>query len=550
MDPMSAMAMAAGISTAVQTVAKVILQIRDICQQVNGADVYLIGMVAQLHSIKSALEQIDLLMQKAEYDYQVQMDLDLAIQASELHIALLDKQLSQFKTKKNDPNALRLKAKIKTVFESDGMEACCNRLDRQANALNLLITVLTSRTITEQKSMLQRSASRKVFNQVRDDAESLQVLVDSASFTTARRNPGPLAARLPWRRFDCDKEVSQSKAYQSRRLERLTGRQPDEDVSDEATSEVKESHRPTAGEGHDSEDDKPDRRPSLPRLNSNFLTKLLRRRTEEVTAVQGADDVVEKEAQETHVQHTLEVGADVDEEQEIQAEQTTKYLSKVLAVGDGDAVRSLVSHGRHLWGLPEEALPIPRRVREATVFKLNTPCYDMSIYHHSIVGDARTHEDFCSQYRDVACVVMVVKLADYASGALSNTPGQSFRFAHHHVLFRTFANDHHLLLAKIALLLDTTGLQDALSKYPDQQWLMQGDGETTVEAFAEAVRTRAVQAGGIGASEERTTVLIGAPNDATASAIFAIAATSSQQRSHKWSGLKFGDLYDAKNPYA
>ncbi|KAK5132120.1 hypothetical protein LTR08_000371 [Meristemomyces frigidus] len=536
MDPVTAISMVSGISGAVQNIALLILRIRNFCQQVKVANVYLVGLIAQLNTIKSALEQIDILMQTGKYDYQVQMDLDLAIQASELHIALLDKQLVQFKTKRKDPYALRVQSKIRTVFESDGMEACCTRLDRQANALNLLITVLTSRTITEQKTMLQRSKSRKVFDQVREDAASMHVLTDSDSFTTARRNPGPLAAKLPWRRFDFDNEVSDSRAYQSR-INRPTRRWSDKNTVQDEVSDLSDNRDFIAEKRENDDIDRQADRPSLPRMNSNFLSRLLKRETDKDAAMQQTDE--------------LEFHEDfVDDEQEHESVPTAKYLCKVLSVGDGDAIRALVSHGRHIWGLPEEALPVPHRGRDATIFKLNTPCYDISIYHHIDVGDAAAREQIGPRYRDVSCVIMVIKLADYTRGAMSKTDGQALKFDHHSVVFHEFANDHHLLLARIALLLDTTGLQAALSERPAQPWLL-GDGEkVTVKSFAHAVKLRVGQAGGIGASSDRIHVLVGVPDDIVASAIFAIASQASQERTHKWLGLRFGDLCDHKNPYA
>lgn len=107
-------------------------------------------------------------------------------------------------------------------------------------------------------------------------------------------------------------------------------------------------------------------------------------------------------------------------------------------------------------------LPDTRKPQDVTLFKLNTPCSDMSIHHHGLLNDEKTCEDFCSRYRNVSCTITVVRFDDYARGVLSSHPSQPSKFARHPFLFNHLAIVHHLPIAKIALLLDSTRLGDAL----------------------------------------------------------------------------------------
>ena len=77
----------------------------------------------------------------------------------------IESKISKLKTK-HAGSVLKSGSKVKHVFESDGMANCLDRLNHQAIALNLLITVLPGKSVMEQKAMLQRSNTRKVFKQI------------------------------------------------------------------------------------------------------------------------------------------------------------------------------------------------------------------------------------------------------------------------------------------------------------------------------------------------------------------------------------------------
>ena len=71
---------------------------------------------------------------------------------------------------------------------------------------------VSSRSLSEQRSLLLDKDNRRVLEQVKDDSSSLVVLLDSASFHSSRSgttDPGSLWSRA----FDFDGDLLGSKVY-------------------------------------------------------------------------------------------------------------------------------------------------------------------------------------------------------------------------------------------------------------------------------------------------------------------------------------------------
>src|SRR6201995_4529325 len=99
MDPVSVIAMVGPVAAVINSVAVQIMTIKSLHDQIKTADVHLMSLVAQLNSIKAALALIQELIQTADYNEQLQMDLELALQAAQLHMDYLDSKISKLKTK-------------------------------------------------------------------------------------------------------------------------------------------------------------------------------------------------------------------------------------------------------------------------------------------------------------------------------------------------------------------------------------------------------------------------------------------------------------------
>lgn len=70
-----------------------------------------------------------------------------------------------------------------------------------------------SRNQSEQRALLEKKKSRKIFKQIRDDSSSLAVLYDSASFTNSLTNVTETSSKLSFK-FRFDAELLRSKIYQ------------------------------------------------------------------------------------------------------------------------------------------------------------------------------------------------------------------------------------------------------------------------------------------------------------------------------------------------
>ncbi|KAF2716783.1 hypothetical protein K431DRAFT_170804 [Polychaeton citri CBS 116435] len=212
MDPFTVLAAASAASTVVVNLTTTIADIVELCHRIKTANNTLLALVSQLNTMKSALDQVERLMGTVEHDYQLRIDLDIACQASMMQIRLLDEQIAKFKTKSNRISELRLASKIKVVTKSQGMEACLMRLDRQSNALNLLVTVLTSRSVTDQKQLLEKTNIHGIFHEIREDTATLNEQDERRSFTTVA-SKADTCMTTPSQVFAFDSECVTSRPY-------------------------------------------------------------------------------------------------------------------------------------------------------------------------------------------------------------------------------------------------------------------------------------------------------------------------------------------------
>lgn len=407
MEPLSCLAMVGTIAAVINGVATQIMDIKALHDKIKIADVHLMSLIAQLNSIKAALVQIQDLIQACHYDKQLEMDLELSLQASRLHMDYIGSKISKLKTK-NAASALKFHSRVRVVFESVDMDACVGRLNHQATALNLLITVLTSKSVTEQKNMLQRSNTRKVFKQIQedqasmlDDTASLRVQRDVGSVRHAaiRMKSAPIINKSPWKGFAFDRQILSSKAYgkKSNTKETIEENVPetDQESIDEAATLVEQPDTPTDS-----------------------------------------------------------VKVDISALNLPSSDAGTVRFTRMLALGGPDSnISGLIAHAQHLWNAqsqnPTQTLSISSPVQN---HRLSTRYFDVSIHVHSIDDQSRrqVNDEFLASYRDVSSILFAANLSAYQKDPI--------RLQKDLVLFARTANDYHLWLAKIVLFLDTTGL--------------------------------------------------------------------------------------------
>lgn len=212
---MEAVGLVGALLGIIDKTARCISSLAEIQQRFKSANLTLELLTGQLFTVKAALSQLcDLIKESLveEQHYQLTLDLDVGVYCCNLLTRLLEEQI--VKLQYIDADELTFKSKVSLLLGSKGTDECLTRLDRQINALNLLITAFKFRTPKEQQILLEQKQSRKTFNQIKDDSSSLIVLCDSESSVTKRTKTSTATSKLSLN-FVFDAALLQSKAYKS-----------------------------------------------------------------------------------------------------------------------------------------------------------------------------------------------------------------------------------------------------------------------------------------------------------------------------------------------
>ncbi|MCJ1283789.1 hypothetical protein MMC26_003120 [Xylographa opegraphella] len=215
MDPATIVGTAAAVADIVGIITKTIKVLRDLHNKWKDADLIIINLMAQLSSLKAALnkisEWISSDLAETPQHHQLILDLEDSISCCRILIKSMDGQISKLDW--TTDGALDLSSKIKFVFENKASKDFQKFIKRQTSALTLLLTACNCKTSSEQKKILEKPTAREVFNQIKDDSSSLIVLHDTASSFTACTNSTGSSSK--WSKiFPFDAELLKSPVYQ------------------------------------------------------------------------------------------------------------------------------------------------------------------------------------------------------------------------------------------------------------------------------------------------------------------------------------------------
>ena len=139
-DPVSIIGAAGSILGIVEVLCKSISTLHELHSRWNEADFTFINLVSQLTALKAALyklqEWIDSDM--ADLHHQLVIDLGVSITCCRMLVGKIDAHLSDMN--QGAENTLGVESKIKLVFKSGELEDLQKMLERQTNALTLLLT--------------------------------------------------------------------------------------------------------------------------------------------------------------------------------------------------------------------------------------------------------------------------------------------------------------------------------------------------------------------------------------------------------------------------
>lgn len=189
MDPVSIVGLAASIVNIIGMVTKFLKALNELRLRWAEADMTFILLITQLGTLKAALDQIaewiaSNLAADPHQHYQLIIDLGNALSCCKTLIALMDRHISKLKRDNLTDHPISFEDRVRIALKDGAIKDCLIHLSNQTNALNLLLAAFNCRNQSEQKALLEKKKSCKIFNQIRDDSLSLVVLYDSASFIT------------------------------------------------------------------------------------------------------------------------------------------------------------------------------------------------------------------------------------------------------------------------------------------------------------------------------------------------------------------------------
>jgi guanine nucleotide-binding protein G(i) subunit alpha len=131
---------AASVVSIIDVLARSIDSIRELRSEWKDADFTVLNLLTQLTAFKAALTKIQEWMdsEMAEPHHQLRMDLDDSVTWCRILAEMVDKLLSDLEHQPNEP--LDKIAKARLLFGSKSMEHLQKMIERQTNALTLLLT--------------------------------------------------------------------------------------------------------------------------------------------------------------------------------------------------------------------------------------------------------------------------------------------------------------------------------------------------------------------------------------------------------------------------
>jgi hypothetical protein len=142
-DPISIIGTVSAIANLVDLMGKTVQSLQELRSRWKDADFIFMSLVSQLTTLRASLNRIHhwLHSVEAELYYQLQLDLE----ASTSCCWVLAEKLDSFVTQLHESGAsnrgrLDVKGKFKLVFGSSSVDEVLRMIDRQTNALALLLT--------------------------------------------------------------------------------------------------------------------------------------------------------------------------------------------------------------------------------------------------------------------------------------------------------------------------------------------------------------------------------------------------------------------------
>ena len=144
MEPLSILGAAGSIFSIIDVASRCISSLYALQQRWKDADIVVALMMGQISTLKAALQQIsEWINSDAEIlssNYQLLMDLELALHSSRLSITFIDDHVSTLMT--NEYNEMTFRSKARAMAQDKMVQECTTHINNQTVALNLLLSAL------------------------------------------------------------------------------------------------------------------------------------------------------------------------------------------------------------------------------------------------------------------------------------------------------------------------------------------------------------------------------------------------------------------------
>jgi guanine nucleotide-binding protein G(i) subunit alpha len=139
-DPMTILSTASSVVGIIEVLAKTMSRLRELNERWRQADFTFINLISQLSALKAALnklrEWIDADMD--ETHHQLILDLEVSITCCRMLIDKMDSEVSELQ--RSTEKGLNPLGKIKLMIKNSTLEELQKMVERQTNALTLLLT--------------------------------------------------------------------------------------------------------------------------------------------------------------------------------------------------------------------------------------------------------------------------------------------------------------------------------------------------------------------------------------------------------------------------
>ncbi|KAI0537271.1 hypothetical protein GGR58DRAFT_354493 [Xylaria digitata] len=211
MDPGSIFQIVGTAVSLGDVVIKCIVGLKSLKSKYHDTPLVISTIIGQLYIVQSALDELAMWNKRDDGRERDPRYLDLASQIDNgldcfsLLILTLEQRLNDFKL--NGTKDMTTRQRLTFLWNEQETSDYSVLLDRQVNALNLLLQAVQCNNFAQQAALMRKEESRLVLQQAKDCSSSIIGLEDSASFISENTSRISLM-------FDFDDVILASKVYQ------------------------------------------------------------------------------------------------------------------------------------------------------------------------------------------------------------------------------------------------------------------------------------------------------------------------------------------------